>query len=502
MSPIVQSSGVYSLEQDQSIYQQSQGSLNPGIVLYTGWGDYNVVKTVTSISELILNFGEADSSAYTGLIGIKKYFKYGSLLKVVRAVGSSDAYASHTFNNTADPSLKIQAVWKGVYGNNISVKISTGADSKKQISVYLKGVLVETYKGLEKSSASDKNANYKAAINGISEWITVLANSTADAETSEPDDIEATLLTGGVSSLPSKAAFIGTSTGGPNSGPSGLQCFANDSVSLNILLCPDSVSLSSESDAKDVSKELESIAETRKDLVSLVDIPAGNSRDNAITYADSTAAWNSTYVAAYWPWLQVYDSAIDQNVYIPASCGALVAITKNDIIGFPWFAPAGYGGRGNITEASAVEYNTSRADRDLLQGSQINVLVNESGVGVVILGNFTKTSTAKATQSLSIRRGLLFIKLALATVAKSLLFEQNDDITRARLKSGCDSVLSIPASKRGLRSFLTVCNSTNNPPAVVERNELVLSVVLEVIGAVNVITLNLNVSQSGASFDE
>jgi phage tail sheath protein FI len=502
--PITQSVGVYSLEQDQSQYQSATSPLNPGVVMRASWGPYNTITKVTSISELIQKFGEPIDSGYTGLIGAKKYFRYGSLLNVVRAESASDAKAGVTLNDASDPSLKIEAKYKGAYGNNISVKTTLGPDNKIQIDVFVKGTLQETFKGLSKSNVTDKNSIYKSTINATSEWITIVADATCDAEASEPDENVTSTLTGGVSALPAKAGFIGTATGGPNSGPSGLQCFASDSVPLNVLLCPCSAALSTESDAKDVSKEIESISDARKDLLGLLDFPAGKSRANAITYADSTAAWNSTYVAAFWPWVQYTEAAIGatgSNVYIPGTWTALINLAKNDILAYPWFAPMGYNGRGNVVEALAVEYNTSRADRDLLHGSQINTFVSEAGVGVVLLGNYTKSAVTKATQSLSIRRGLLFIQLALGAASKALLGEPNDAVTRAQFKSMADKVLSEVQSKRGLNSFLVVCDETNNPPSIVDQRKMVSTIKLQPTKAVEVITLSFQITATGAKFD-
>lgn len=500
--PLVKSIGVYTLEQDKSQYISADSPILPGAVVYGSWGAYDTVQTVTSVSELISTVGEAVSSSYKGLIGLKKYFKYGNQLQVVRAENSSDAYGVKTFNATADPSLVIQALYKGAFGNEISIKIST-ENSLKRIDVYVQGALAETYLGLEKASGADKNANYKTAINGVSVWVTVKTDATADAETSEPDDIVATNLTSGASTLPTKADFIGTATGGPSSGPSGLQCFATDSVVVDILLCPDSASLSSETDAKDVSKEIESIAESRKDLVGLVDFPAGKSRDNAITYADDTAAWNSTYVSAYWPWVQYTEAAISTDVYVPGSLSALIVVAKNDSIAFPWYAAFGYQ-RGIITEALEVEYNSSLGDRDLLMGSQINVFTKETGVGVVTLGNYTKYSTLQATQSLNVRRLLLFIKKGLSAAAKTLLAEPNDPVSWAQFVSMANRFLSQIEAKRGLQpgGFLVICDTTTNTSDIIDQKKMVAVIKLQPTRAIEVIELTLQVTASGATFDE
>lgn len=493
----VRSTGVYTKEQDVSQYISTTSPLEPAAVLYASYGPYNTIKTITSITELMDTFGDVVTSAYVGLIGIKKYFKYGNQIKLVRVEGASDTYGDLTLVDAEDgATLVLRSLYKGAFANKIAVTYSSGT-----LSVYVNGKIRERFT-VAKSEDGDVNSDFKTAINDVSAWIYVEDDEDADANANEILDFTVlSYLENGVSGLPTKTNFIGTATGGPSSGPSGLQCFAHDGITCNVLLCPDAAALSSATDAKDVMKEIESIAESRKDLLGIVEIPAGKTRDNAVTYINDTAAHNSTYVATFWPWVQFTESSIDSNVYIPGGLFGLMCLAKNDKLQYPWYGAFGYQ-RGIITEALEVEFATSTADRDVLAGAQINTIIKESGIGVVNYGNYTKYSVTQATQSINVRRLMLFVKQGLSAAAKALLGEPSDQVTRAQFKAMADRFLGEIETKRGLTSFNVVCDDTNNPGSLVDQKIMVADIKVQPTRAIEIIELNMQITSTGATFDD
>lgn len=494
--------GIYTTELDVSQYAQLGSSLLPGVVIYSPWGPYNTLTDITSVAELVDTFGKASSSAFVGLIGVKKYLRFGSTIKVVRAASVSDVYATKTLNDgTAQPSVILQALYKGSRGNDISVIVTSGSTSGKKLLVYVDAVLTETFDNLVKSAGADKNANWKSAINGVSLWITVKTDGSADANTNDPATITIASLTSGASVLPTKAEFIGTVSGSTSTG---LQLFVSDMVSITVLLCPDGIKLASESDAADVMKEIQSIASARRDLVGLVDIPSGKSVADAKTFADTTAAYNSTYVSCYYPHIKVSDSNIsgtDTSAYVPASIGALIALAINDAVAYPWFAAFGVQ-RGVISDASDVEYNCSKANRDSLADSKINPIINETGIGVYVLGNFTKYSVAQATQSLNIRRLMITIERSINVSAKSLLGEPNDLVTWARFDSMVNALLADVQAKRGITSYLVVCNSSNNTPATIAQKKMIATIKVQPVTSTEIIEVTYQITSNDVNFSE
>ena len=57
-------------------------------------------------------------------------------------------------------------------------------------------------------------------------------------------------------------------------------------------------------------------------------------------------------------------------------------------------------------------------------------------------------------------------------------------------------------ARRGVTDFKVVCDETNNPGSVVDRNEFVADIYVKPTRSINFITLNFVATRSGISFDE
>lgn len=483
------SAGVYLVEQDVSAYTQTTSSLRPGIAIRGSWGPYNEVTAITSVKDLFEIFGQPSSGVYVGLITAKKYLTYNNIIQVVRveSVVTPDVAATKTFKDASvADTLKITAKYKGSTGNSVSVTLSSTT-----LTVYFRGVLKEVYT-VAKGSVSDKNLTYKTAINGISNYIVISDDATCDANSAAPASVTTIALESGADTLPTSGELIGASVA------AGLTMFSSDNVSINLLLCPDGASLAAESVAA-VGLGLTTIAEARKDVVALVDIPKGLTVAAAIAFKTTTAAYSSTYSACYWSWVEVFEASIDNTVDLPGSSIGLIGITKSDAVAYPWFAAAGFS-RGGVTEGTNVEYNPDQGSRDLLSDAQINPIIFKSGSGVVLFGNQTTSSASTALQSLNVRRLLLSAKAAIKSIANSLLFEQNDENTRSIFTDRANSILNDIASKRGLYDFRVICDSSNNTADIVAQKKMVGFIKLKPTLAAEELVISFQVLSTGAAF--
>lgn len=93
----------------------------------------NGLQPVGSTGQLYQLYG--NNLTYSGQKSLQNK-KFG-LLKVVRVVASDAVAGSHTFLNASPSSAVIfTALWKGVYGNNITVKIEAGSIGGKKYTVH------------------------------------------------------------------------------------------------------------------------------------------------------------------------------------------------------------------------------------------------------------------------------------------------------------------------------------------------------------------------------
>ena len=98
------------------------------------------------------------------------------------------------------------------------------------------------------------------------------------------------------------------------------------------------------------------LCEKRADALAVIDpVPYGGTVTSAKTAANAS---NSSYGATYWPWCQVFSSAMGKLVWVPASVLMGGVFAFSDQVSAPWFAPAGIT-RGGIPNVVKVERKLS-----------------------------------------------------------------------------------------------------------------------------------------------
>ena len=175
--------------------------------------------------------------------------------------------------------------------------------------------------------------------------------------------------------------------------------------------------------------KLISVAESRKDVLGLIDIEndyrprvelndtAQNRLGNVSTAVTNIKArnLNSSYAAAFYPWVQVSDNLNgNQLLWIPPSVAALGALGRSQAQSEIWFAPAGFnrGGLGSLGGARGPRVLQARQrldsnERDSLYEVNVNPIATFPAEGVVIFGQKTLQADASALDRINVRR--LFI---------------------------------------------------------------------------------------------
>jgi phage tail sheath protein FI len=116
-----------------------------------------------------------------------------------------------------------------------------------------------------------------------------------------------------------------------------------DEYQFNVLLAP-GVTL-----GNSAVSTLISTCEDRGDAIAMVDtILYGQTVTAAATAA---AGQSSNYAATYWPWIQLYSTALGKSVWAPATTVMGGVLAFNDQVGAEWFAPAGLN-RGGVPSVS------------------------------------------------------------------------------------------------------------------------------------------------------
>ena len=237
--------------------------------------------------------------------------------------------------------------------------------------------------------------------------------------------------------------------------------------------------------------------ENRGDNIIVLDLSVYNSSISAITTQASSL--DTSYAAAYWPWLQVTEPDTRQLVWVPASTMIPGVYAFNDRVGEPWFAPAGIN-RGGLSTVRQAERKLTNANRNTLYTENVNPIATFPATGVVVFGQKTLQKKASALDRVNVRRLLIALKNFISQIADNLVFEQNTQATRNTFLSQVNPYLESVQQRQGLYAFKVVMDNSNNTPDVIDRNELIGAIYIQPTKTAEFIYIDFNILPTGATF--
>ena len=266
-----------------------------------------------------------------------------------------------------------------------------------------------------------------------------------------------------------------------------------DDYRFNVISAP---GLTTQNAASQVTS-LSSVAINRGDNIAIVDLVNWGAETATVT--TQAATYNTSYAAAYWPWVQTIDPDTGQTVWVPASTVIPGVMAFTDRSSEPWFAPAGLN-RGGLGTVIRAEKKLASATRDTLYTANVNPIATFPQAGVVVFGQKTLQKAATALDRVNVRRLLISLKNYISQISDSLVFEQNSAATRNNFLTQVNPYLESVRQRQGLYAFKVVMDESNNGPDVVDRNELVGQIYLQPTKTAEFIILDFNVLPTGATF--
>ena len=241
------------------------------------------------------------------------------------------------------------------------------------------------------------------------------------------------------------------------------------------------------------------MCETRGDAFLVLDNVGKTS--SVATAKTNTEARNSSYAAAYYPWVQIQDNSLGTYRYVPPSVVIAGVYHFNDVVGQPWFAPAGLN-RGGIDSAIQAYRKLTQSNRDDLYDSNVNPIATFPGQGVTVFGQKTTQKKASALDRVNVRRLLINVKSFISRSSRTLVFEQNTGALRDQFLNTVNPFLEQVQSNSGLNAFRVVMDDTNNTPETIDRNQLIGQIFLQPTKTAEFIILDFIVQPTGAAFPE
>ena len=315
--------------------------------------------------------------------------------------------------------------------------------------------------------------------------------------------VQAITLAGGVDDTASGNTFANRSASGK-----GYNLFDDvDTTDISILIT--GVDESSSSDkAAQLAEALLLIAGNRKDCIVTASPNSGAVVSNAIADTKKIAVleWaddlsSSSYGIADSGWKRTYNRYTDQYLDIPLNGDIAGLCVQTDNSNASWWSPAGFS-RGQIKNVVKLWFNPDKTSRDALYKGRVNPVVAMPGQGTLLFGDKTLLSKPSAFDRINVRRLFIVLEKSISRAAKSMLFEFNDEFTRASFRNMVEPFLNGIKAQRGITDYLVVCDTSNNTGEVIDRNEFVGDIFIKPARSINFIQLNFVAVRTGVSFSE
>ena len=564
--PVYNIPKVYTSEIDLTTnVSQAGGSSYAALVGEFQWGPCETPILLTSENDLVDVFGKPTDNTYISFFSASNFLTYSSSLKLVRVVDTTtaknatagntsvlvknaSAYDSANLVNTGafiskypgtlgnslfiaccDSSANLSSnVYSdstlGTWGNYFITLPGTSdhatamGGSKDELHILVfdkdgglsgtKGQLLEKYQAVSKAPDAKKEGVtnfYMDLINNNSKYLkcgdvfVLGANSTASVANSfsavATGNASFTLTKGTLGSVANSGSYI-----------TGYQLFTdkkNTEVSHFITANVTSTVVSAVID----------VAEGRSDSVvyvspRYVDLPCGTAgltqsqvANNCIDYKVNSIARSSSYYVMDNNWAYQYDKYNDTFRWIPCNSHTAGLSARTDNNAYTWSSPAGYT-RGLLSRVNKLAWNPQETYIGQLYGYSINSIVLDETNGIVLMGDKTGLIKSSAFDRIGVRKLFNALKKSISAYLKYMLFEVNDEFTRAQITSMINAYLNQVKGLRGIFEFQVVCNATNNTAEVIDSNTLVCDIYIKPTKSINYIQLNMIAVGSAVNFNE
>ena len=263
-------------------------------------------------------------------------------------------------------------------------------------------------------------------------------------------------------------------------------------VTVDILLNPSWIKASKQKTAQIVASRMDCFAELQSnppDAYTVADILENE------TYGYPAPS----YVGLAVGFSRVYDQYNSKDVWLPNAIFAAVVDLRTSRLTKPWVAPAGTN-RGILAVDEQLK-RYSDPEMDQLEGRNLNPVSFENGYGFVIWGQRTAQLKRSALDRKNVRFNLLYIENNIEQSLKQFIFENNTQQTRMRMFDLVDTFLGGVKAGGGLYDYQVVCDETNNPPSIIDTNQLNIDIYVKPTKTAEIINFTTVVVKTGASFN-
>jgi hypothetical protein len=210
---------------------------------------------------------------------------------------------------------------------------------------------------------------------------------------------------------------------------------------------------------------------------------------------------DNTYMQQNAQWYEVSDEFNKTMMWIPNSIIIAKDITNNDINGQVWNAPAGRR-YAPVKGVKRVAFNPEQETMDRLYSNCINYAVAWPDGTITIEGQKTAYSEISTLNRIKARRTLIWLERYTQTVSHNYIYEPNTSDVRARYVADLDQEFRRAYTTDGLYAYRIVCDEQNNPAEVIDRNELRVAIMVQVVKDIEFVIANFIITKTGVNLEE
>ena len=468
-------------------------------------GPVNEATLVTNFSQFLDTFGGFHQDHFLAY-GVRAFFgQGGTRCYVVRAFLPTAAgdFAGDTASATLQDAggsdvLRVWAANPGAWGDNISVEVTDPAfdpddpgntDGKFGLVVKYQATptgtpdTVETFSRLSlKEFAADGRPNTfhaEQVINGVSKYVTV-DDLSADPTVFAPPANGTTALTGGANGQALTRTELIGSVATSTTEATGLYAF--DVIDgINIVAIPDLMNLAAGS--RDGTLDAITYCENRGDCFFVADSPKGLNPTEVLQYKQAQGAYsagnafNSSFGALYYPWIQVGDPLTGGRLLMPPSAAVAGTYSGTDVARGVHKAAAGTED-GRLRVARGVERQVTHGEQATLNPEGVNVIRKFPASGIVIWGART-VSADPEWKYVNVRRLFLFLEESIDEGTQWVVFEPNDAVLWKKIIRNVSAFLRIQwlegklVGAKAEEAFFVKCDEETNPPESVDLGRVI-----------------------------
>lgn len=229
------------------------------------------------------------------------------------------------------------------------------------------------------------------------------------------------------------------------------------------------------------------LCDTRKDCIGFIGATYGDTVGKKASDAVSALInwrttgdlnYNNMFVVACGNYKYQYDRYNDKNRWVNIAGDIAGLRAQTSMNRASWWASAGLE-RGQIKNVKKLAFNPNQGHRDLLYKNGINPIVAFPGQGTVMWGQKTLLDKPSSFDRVNVRGLFNTIERSLSKMAKYQVMEFNDNFTRNRIIAMIKPFLGSVQAGRGIQDYLVICDTSNNTPDVISRNQLVVDVYIK-----------------------